>query len=152
MSLGKIGWGGRIRTSTILINSEVSYRLDHAPAGGNPQDCRETLAVGGLGRSKMRARLNSRYHECAETREAGAQIKSNKNCIEPRRWVINILLFFYRDSTEKSLIRENAERHSGLLLMHIAKTAASLPQILKSSIKNLFSKFAKEKFPEKVSA
>jgi hypothetical protein len=34
-SLGeeKIGWGGRIRTFTILINSEVSYRLDHAPAG-----------------------------------------------------------------------------------------------------------------------
>ena len=27
----KIGWGGRIRTFTILINSEVSYRLDHAP-------------------------------------------------------------------------------------------------------------------------
>jgi rhodanese-related sulfurtransferase len=26
------GWGGRIRTSTVLINSEVSYRLDHAPA------------------------------------------------------------------------------------------------------------------------
>jgi hypothetical protein len=31
---GKFGWGGRIRTFTILINSEVSYRLDHAPAGG----------------------------------------------------------------------------------------------------------------------
>ena len=28
----QIGWGGRIRTFTILINSEVSYRLDHAPA------------------------------------------------------------------------------------------------------------------------
>ncbi len=28
----KFGWGGRIRTFTILINSEVSYRLDHAPA------------------------------------------------------------------------------------------------------------------------
>ena len=28
----EIGWGGRIRTFTILINSEVSYRLDHAPA------------------------------------------------------------------------------------------------------------------------
>jgi hypothetical protein len=28
----EIGWGGRIRTSTVLINSEVSYRLDHAPA------------------------------------------------------------------------------------------------------------------------
>ena len=31
-SRGEIGWGGRIRTSTVLINSEVSYRLDHAPA------------------------------------------------------------------------------------------------------------------------
>jgi hypothetical protein len=30
---GKFGWGGRIRTFTVLINSEVSYRLDHAPAG-----------------------------------------------------------------------------------------------------------------------
>jgi hypothetical protein len=29
---GKFGWGGRIRTFTVLINSEVSYRLDHAPA------------------------------------------------------------------------------------------------------------------------
>jgi hypothetical protein len=28
----KFGWGGRIRTFTVLINSEVSYRLDHAPA------------------------------------------------------------------------------------------------------------------------
>jgi hypothetical protein len=26
-----IGWGGRIRTFTVLINSEVSYQLDHAP-------------------------------------------------------------------------------------------------------------------------
>ena len=29
---GEIGWGGRIRTFTVLINSEVSYQLDHAPA------------------------------------------------------------------------------------------------------------------------
>ena len=29
---GQIGWGGRIRTFTIHINSVVSYRLDHAPA------------------------------------------------------------------------------------------------------------------------
>jgi hypothetical protein len=28
----RIGWGGRIRTFTVLINSEVSYQLDHAPA------------------------------------------------------------------------------------------------------------------------
>ena len=31
-SEGKFGWGGRIRTFTVLINSEVSYQLDHAPA------------------------------------------------------------------------------------------------------------------------
>jgi hypothetical protein len=36
---GEIGWGGRIRTSTVLINSEVSYRLDHAPAA-RPADAR----------------------------------------------------------------------------------------------------------------
>ena len=28
---GYFGWGGRIRTFTVLINSEVSYQLDHAP-------------------------------------------------------------------------------------------------------------------------
>jgi hypothetical protein len=28
----KIGWGGWIRTITVLINSEVPYQLDHAPA------------------------------------------------------------------------------------------------------------------------
>lgn len=27
------GWGGWTRTTTVLINSEVPYRLDHAPAG-----------------------------------------------------------------------------------------------------------------------
>ena len=27
----KFGWGGRIRTFTIHINSVVSYQLDHAP-------------------------------------------------------------------------------------------------------------------------
>ena len=30
-SLEKIGWGGRIRTFTVHINSVVSYQLDHAP-------------------------------------------------------------------------------------------------------------------------
>ena len=29
---GKFGWGGWTRTNTVLINSEVPYRLDHAPA------------------------------------------------------------------------------------------------------------------------
>jgi hypothetical protein len=32
-TIEKFGWGGRIRTFTVLINSEVSYQLDHAPAG-----------------------------------------------------------------------------------------------------------------------
>ena len=32
---GKSGWGGRIRTYTIRINSAVSYRLDHAPVVGH---------------------------------------------------------------------------------------------------------------------
>ena len=30
---GAIGWGGWTRTNTVLINSEVSYQLDHAPTG-----------------------------------------------------------------------------------------------------------------------
>src|ERR1700733_6721321 len=29
----KVGWGGWTRTTTVLINSEVPYRLDHAPTG-----------------------------------------------------------------------------------------------------------------------
>ncbi len=39
---GEVGWGGRIRTFTVLINSEVSYQLDHAPAG-----CRRPRFDGG---------------------------------------------------------------------------------------------------------
>jgi hypothetical protein len=45
----RIGWGGRIRTFTVLINSEVSYQLDHAPAGdcmaapGRAGACRPSL-------------------------------------------------------------------------------------------------------------
>jgi hypothetical protein len=31
-----VGWGGRTRTSTIRINSAVSYRLDHAPSAKLP--------------------------------------------------------------------------------------------------------------------
>ena len=29
------GWGGRIRTSTVCINSAASYRLDHAPVAAS---------------------------------------------------------------------------------------------------------------------
>ena len=31
MDTGRFGWGGWTRTNTVLINSEVSYQLDHAP-------------------------------------------------------------------------------------------------------------------------
>ena len=31
MDTGGFGWGGWTRTNTVLINSEVSYQLDHAP-------------------------------------------------------------------------------------------------------------------------
>src|SRR5579862_3219542 len=38
---GTIGWGGWTRTNTVLINSEVSYQLDHAPTG-SPHSTRTT--------------------------------------------------------------------------------------------------------------
>jgi hypothetical protein len=31
----EVGWGGWTRTNTVLINSEVSYQLDHAPVIGD---------------------------------------------------------------------------------------------------------------------
>lgn len=34
-SIEKVGWGGWTRTNTVLINSEVSYQLDHAPIRKN---------------------------------------------------------------------------------------------------------------------
>jgi hypothetical protein len=48
---GKIGWGGRIRTFTIHINSVVSYRLDHAPAALRP-----TCGPNKLGRLRRKGR------------------------------------------------------------------------------------------------
>lgn len=45
--LKEIGWGGRIRTSTVLINSEVSYRLDHAPAAYGVSSAAGTTDGGG---------------------------------------------------------------------------------------------------------
>jgi hypothetical protein len=46
------GWGGRIRTSTIRINSAVSYRLDHAPVGGHITiRCNTLVDIGGVGRN-----------------------------------------------------------------------------------------------------
>src|SRR5579859_5055738 len=80
----KIGWGGRIRTSTILINSEVSYRLDHAPAGGNSQDCWETLEVGGLGRRKNAGKAEFKIPRTRRTTRGRDQIRSNKTASNAR--------------------------------------------------------------------
>ena len=41
----RFGWGGRIRTFTVLINSEVSYQLDHAPAGAARKGERRALVM-----------------------------------------------------------------------------------------------------------
>jgi hypothetical protein len=49
---GYFGWGGRIRTFTILINSEVSYRLDHAPAGERNSAHRLAVNAGRLHRQR----------------------------------------------------------------------------------------------------
>jgi hypothetical protein len=63
---GKIGWGGRIRTFTVLINSEVSYQLDHAPAGClRPRFIQGRTAISGLRRKKERRSILLRYHDPA---------------------------------------------------------------------------------------
>jgi hypothetical protein len=49
----RIGWGGRIRTFTILINSEVSYRLDHAPTA-----FLAPAQAGSVKRSRLRQKQN----------------------------------------------------------------------------------------------
>ncbi len=51
---GVLGWGGRIRTSTVCINSAASYQLDHAPAArlfyldvnGGCEGCCQTERIG----------------------------------------------------------------------------------------------------------
>ena len=63
---GKIGWGGRIRTFTVLINSEVSYQLDHAPAGClRPRFIQGRTAISRLRRKKERRSILLRYHDPA---------------------------------------------------------------------------------------
>jgi hypothetical protein len=43
----RLGWGGWTRTNTVLINSEVPYRLDHAPTLGHITIyCKDLLNMG----------------------------------------------------------------------------------------------------------
>jgi hypothetical protein len=69
----EIGWGGRIRTFTVLINSEVSYQLDHAPAGQRARGKRR--AKGCQLRGKTSAKYLSKIARGAERpNEEGGEI------------------------------------------------------------------------------
>ena len=47
MEKEEVGWGGWTRTNTVLINSEVPYRLDHAPTLGHITiHCKDLLNIG----------------------------------------------------------------------------------------------------------
>ena len=56
----QFGWGGWTRTNTVLINSEVSYQLDHAPTEGFVPIPRMVVILSNLGsiaHSHFRVRL-----------------------------------------------------------------------------------------------
>ena len=59
--VGKFGWGGWTRTNTVLINSEVSYQLDHAPVGVGQNTIRPTTYRQG-GRAHFGTFLRIRNH------------------------------------------------------------------------------------------
>ena len=85
----KFGWGGRIRTFTVLINSEVSYQLDHAPAGDRGRST-ETARCG-VGFAKKRVRsIPLTYHEA----DAG-----------PTAWLLNYLKNLNRPPCDEHLKR-----------------------------------------------
>ena len=45
----RFGWGGWTRTNTVLINSEVSYQLDHAPIPSYiTMQTKDLLDIGGI--------------------------------------------------------------------------------------------------------
>ena len=62
ISRGEFGWGGRIRTFTVLINSEVSYQLDHAPAGDRGPRAETARCAVVFAKKRVRS-ISLRYHE-----------------------------------------------------------------------------------------
>ena len=68
---GKIGWGGRIRTFTVLINSEVSYQLDHAPAGNRRRRTETARCAVVFAKKRVRS-ISLRYHEADGGPTAGS--------------------------------------------------------------------------------
>src|SRR5271167_12829 len=66
-----IGWGGRIRTFTGLINSEVPYQLDHAPAASAAEI--GSTSQGKLRRKKRRRRVGNKI---TRARESGGEEKA----------------------------------------------------------------------------
>jgi hypothetical protein len=105
----RIGWGGRIRTFTGLINSEVPYQLDHAPVASaadlaarhkvgsatkgaaeglhkitrSPESRRKEKCARGLGIVSLKAnvvRKNDRNWQCKTGNTATAEAKFRKFC------------------------------------------------------------------------
>jgi hypothetical protein len=66
-----IGWGGRIRTSTVLINSEVSYRLDHAPtrAGHTITNATRPKNAGASARKNSAAKMERNQNKARQKSE-----------------------------------------------------------------------------------
>jgi hypothetical protein len=84
--LEKFGWGGRIRTYTIRINSAVSYRLDHAPADSKrPVESipgpSSTFALNVRSWPRRRPRLKEDKRS-----PRNAQVNSQNNIIPASRW------------------------------------------------------------------
>jgi hypothetical protein len=74
--LKSLGWGGRIRTFTIRINSAVSYRLDHAPVNAHsnkPQrlPANNALCDRRLSRRQTPSRLTSKGSSAKNTASGG---------------------------------------------------------------------------------
>src|SRR6266850_7860815 len=76
---GKIGWGGRIRTFTVLINSEVSYQLDHAPAGCLRPRLVQGRTVSGSSRRKKSAGCRSKIPRVRARRTRLSKIYNEQN-------------------------------------------------------------------------
>src|SRR6267142_2046660 len=79
LSAQKFGWGGRIRTFTVLINSEVSYQLDHAPAGCLRPRLVQGRTVSGSSRRKKSAGCSSKIPRVRARRTRLSKIYNEQN-------------------------------------------------------------------------
>ena len=96
----KIGWGGRIRTSTVLINSEVSYRLDHAPAAFVDPD---------------RVRVSRKWVAPLQNRAAGVLLRYHAPRISqaplPQEFICPFRALVHLDIRKEIQPKENGRKH-----------------------------------------